>query len=169
MRVIQMLEITRTMPLSIDATISLASTVVTILSMGITLIAALRVKKTKDQISLDIRRLNLTNSSRSLERTLVEVRKLLVEPVSSARGRGRVSLIDSIQAQFDSVLMQIDLDGPDADVRGLVVEAQARLLCLRSKSDQEICNRLTSELQSFVQDSVSRLNGRYLRLEGKSQ
>lgn len=157
------------MSLSLDAKVSLASMFVTLVSMVLTIWMASRVKKVKSQIALDIRRVNLAHASRSIEKTLGDIRKLQVTPLSNARGRGRLSSLDIIQGHFDTALMQVDLDGPDADIRSLISDAQVKLQALRNESEQEKCDQLISEIQSLVQDTVSKLNGRYLRLDEKAQ
>ena len=157
------------MGLSTDAEITLVSTAVTLLSMGLTIWMAWSVKNIRDQIAIDIRRVNLTHASRSLEKTLVEIRKLQDSASANSRGRGKTSLIEAVQAQFDTALMQIDIEGPDSDVRGVISNAQEKLQQLRVSVDPDACAAATAEMQSLVQDAVSRLNGRSLRLEGKSQ
>ncbi|MDZ4202064.1 MAG: hypothetical protein U1C96_07990 [Gallionella sp.] len=157
------------MDLSTDAEITLVSTVVTLLSMGLTVWMAWGVKNIRDQIAIDIRRVNLTHASRSLEKTLVEIRKLQDSASANSRGRGKASLIEAVQAQFDTALMQIDIEGPDSDVRGVISNAQEKLQKLRVSLDPDACTTVTAEMQSLVQDAVSRLNGRSLRLEGKAQ
>jgi len=155
--------------LSTDAIISLGSTGVTLFSMGLTIWMARDVKKIRDQIAVDIRRVNLTHASRSLEKTLAEIRKLQDSTAANSRGRGRASLLDAVQAQFDVALMQIDLNGPDSDVRGVISNAQTKLQQLRIEQDDAVCATITSEMQSLIQDAVSLLNGRSLKLEGKAQ
>lgn len=157
------------MTLSTDAIISLGSTGVTLFSMGLTIWMARDVKKIRDQIAVDIRRVNLTHASRSLEKTLAEIRKLQDSTAANSRGRGRASLLDAVQAQFDVALMQIDLNGPDSDVRGVISNAQTKLQQLRIEQDDAVCATITSEMQSLIQDAVSLLNGRSLKLEGKAQ
>lgn len=155
--------------LSLDAKITLISTGITLLSMGLTIWIARSVKNISDQITVDIRRVNLTHASRSLEKTLTEIRKLQDTTTVSFRGRGRTSLLDAVQAQFDVALMQIDIKGPDSDVRGVISSAQEKLQQLRVEQDPIICGNLTSVMQSLIQDVVSQLNGRSLRLEGKAK
>jgi type IV secretory pathway TraG/TraD family ATPase VirD4 len=155
--------------LSTDAIISLGSTGVTLFSMGLTIWMARDVKKIRDQIAVDIRRVNLTHASRSLEKTLAEIRKLQDSTAANSRGRGRASLLDAVQAQFDVALMQIDLNGPDSDVRGVISNAQTKLQQLRIEQNDAVCATITSEMQSLIQDAVSLLNGRSLKLEGKAQ
>lgn len=157
------------MTLSTDAIISLGSTGVTLISMGLTIWMSRDVKKIRDQIAVDIRRVNLTHASRSLEKTLAEIRKLQDSTAANSRGRGRASLLDAVQAQFDVALMQIDLNGPDSDVRGVISNAQTKLQQLRTEQDDAVCATITSEMQSLIQDAVSLLNGRSLKLEGKAQ
>lgn len=157
------------MTLSTDAIISLVSTGVTLFSMGMTIWMSRGVKKIRDQIAVDIRRVNLTHASRSLEKTLAEIRKLQDSTAANSRGRGRASLLDAVQAQFDVALMQIDLNGPDSDVRGVISNAQTKLQQLRTEQDDAVCATITSEMQSLIQDAVSLLNGRSLKLEGKAQ
>lgn len=157
------------MTLSTDAIISLGSTGVTLISMGLTIWMSHDVKKIRDQIAVDIRRVNLTHASRSLEKTLAEIRKLQDSTAANSRGRGRASLLDAVQAQFDVALMQIDLNGPDSDVRGVISNAQTKLQQLRTEQDDALCATITSEMQSLIQDAVSLLNGRSLKLEGKAQ
>lgn len=157
------------MNLSTDAIITLVSTAVTLVSMGLTIWMAWDVKNIRDQIAVDIRRVNLTHASRSLEKTFSEIRKLQDSTSANSRGRGKASLIDSVQAQFDMALMQIDIEGPDSDVRGVISSAQEKLQQLRLSTDTDTCTTITAEMQSLVQDAVSKLNGRSLRLEGKSQ
>lgn len=157
------------MALSTDTIISLASAGITLLSMGLTIWMARDVKNIRDQIAIDIRRVNLTHASRSLEKTLAEIRKLQDSTAANSRGRGRASLLDAVQAQFDVALMQIDLEGPDSDVRSVISNAQVKLQQLRIEKDGATCASITSEMQSLIQDAVSRLNGRSLRLEGKAQ
>lgn len=163
------------MTLSTDAIISLASTGITLLSMGLTIWMARGVKNIRDQVTIDIRRINLTHASRSLEKTLNEIRKLQdlqdLQDLTAAnsRGRRRAPLLDAVQAQFDVALMQIDLEGPDSDVRSVISNAQVKLQQLRIEKDGATCASITSEMQSLIQDAVSRLNGRSLKLEGKAQ
>jgi hypothetical protein len=137
--------------------------------MGLTIWMAWGVKSIRDQIAIDIRRVNLTHASRSLEKTLVEIRKLQDNASANSRGRGKASLIEAVQAQFDTALMQIDIEGPDSDVRKVISSAQEKLQQLRASLEPDACATVTAEMQSLVQDAVSILNGRSLRLEGKAQ
>jgi len=154
--------------LSVDAKISIVSTAITIVSMLLTIWMARGVRKIRDQIATDIRRINLTHASRNLEKTLLDIRKLQDSSSSNSRGRGKATTLDSIQSQFDAALMQLDMEGPDADIRKLISSAQNNLQKIRSESNAADCEPITAELQSIIQDAVSTLNGRSLRLEGKA-
>lgn len=137
--------------------------------MVLTIWMACSVKSIKQKITLDIRRVNLHQAGRSLEKTLSNIRKLHDAQSVNSRGRAKSALFEEIQTQFDSALMQIDIAGPDSDVRSMVVDAQQKMQKLKNEASASACETLASEMQSLIQDAVSSINGRSLRLEGKAQ
>lgn len=152
-----------------DSIVTLIGTVVTLLGMAITIWQASQARDYKNQIKFDIRKINLANVTERLKRAQDEIRRLPTSGQAVPRGVRPIELIHKIREQFDLALGTLDSAGPDAGVRGLLVEGQANLNAYEiswnagSPNPQDV-----HELQAKVQDAVSILSTTIFQIEGKA-
>ncbi|EAA4612850.1 hypothetical protein RY43_22690 [Salmonella enterica] len=151
-----------------DSVITIVGTIVTILSMIITIWQASEARSYKNQIKSDIRKINLTNISDSLKRAQEEIRKLPTASQDIKRGMRPIELIRKTREHFDIALSTINANGPDGNIRTLIIEAQKRLNSYEitmnegTPSPQDV-----HELQSKIQDAVSITSTAIYQMEGK--
>jgi len=152
-----------------DSIITIIGTLVTLLGMGIAIWQTSQARSYKNQIQLDIRKINLSNIIESLKRAQDEIRRLPTSIQSAIRGVKPSELIHKTREQFDIALGTLDSLGPDASVRTILVEAQSKLNAYEiswnagSPNPQDV-----HELQAKMQDAVSTLSSTIYQMEGKA-
>ncbi|MGM3161008.1 hypothetical protein ACS25C_09490 [Dickeya undicola] len=151
-----------------DSIITIVGTIVTILSMVITIWQASEARTYKNQIKSDIRKINLTNISDSLKRAQEEIRKLPTDSQDIKRGMRPTELIRKTREHFDIALSTINSNGPDGNIRTIIIEAQERLNSYEismnggSPNPQDV-----HKLQAKIQDAVSITSTAIYQIEGK--
>lgn len=152
-----------------DSIITLTGTIVTIIATIITIYYAQQAKNYKEQIKLDIRKINLSGSSERLKRAQDDIRKLPTSTKNIPRGIKVPEIISNIKSQFDFSLGTIDKDGLDQDIRKVLSKAQKKLNSYELGLNSHSLNPSDlHDLQSLVQDAISQSNSRIFVLEGKA-
>lgn len=152
-----------------DSIVTLTGTVVTLLGMAITIWQASQARDYKNQIKFDIRKINLANVTDRLKRAQDEIRRLPTSAQAVPRGVRPIELIHKIREQFDIALGTLDASGPDAGVRGLLVEGQSNLNAYEISWNAGNPNpQDVHELQAKMQDAVSTLSTTIYQMEGKA-
>mgnify|MGYP000857357580 FL=1 len=152
-----------------DSIVTLTGTVVTLLGMAITIWQASQARNYKNQIKFDIRKINLANVTERLKRAQDEIRRLPTSAQAVPRGVKPLELIHKIREQFDIALGTLDASGPDAGVRGLLVEGQGNLNAYEISWNSGNPNpQDVHELQAKMQDAVSTLSTTIFQMEGKA-
>lgn len=152
-----------------DSIVTLTGTVVTLLGMVITIWQAKQARSYKNQIKFDIRKINLANVTDRLKRAQDEIRRLPTSAQAVQRGVRPIEFIHKIKEQFDIALGTLDASGPDAAVRGLLVQGQSHLNAyeiswnIGNPNPQDV-----HELQAKMQDAVSTLSRTIYQMEGKA-
>jgi len=149
--------------------ITVIGTVVTLFGMLITIWQASQARSYKDQIKFDIRKINLSNVIDGLKRAQDEIRRLPTSVQSVTRGVKPIELIHKAREQFDIALGTLDSVGPDAGVRTMLVEAQAKLNAYEISWNAGNPNPQNAhELQAKMQDAISILSSTIYQMEGKA-
>lgn len=152
-----------------DSIVTIAGTVVTLLGMIVTIWQASQVRKYKNQIKSDVRKINLTNVSEKLKRAQEEIRRLPTSSQSVPRGVRPHEIIKSTREHFDLALGTLDANGPDKGTRSLLVEVQKSLNSYEISSNAgNIDPGCAHELQEKIQDVISLLISTIYKLEGKA-
>lgn len=155
--------------MTIDSIVTIIGTLVTLLGMGITIWQALQVRKYRDQIKSDVRKINLTGVSERLKRAQEDIRRLPTSSQSIPRGVRPTELIRATREHFDLALGTLDANGPDRGTRSLLAVAQNSLnLYEISWNSGTINPACAHELQEKIQDAVSQLGSTIYKLEGKA-
>lgn len=152
-----------------DSIVSIVGTVVTLLGTAITIWQTTQARSYKNQIKFDIRKINLVNVNERLKRAQDEIRRLPTSSQSMPRGIRPNELIQKIREQFDIALSNLDATGPDAAIRGLLVQGQDNLNAYEISWNGGNPSALNvHELQGKVQDAVASLSTTIYQLEGKA-
>ena len=123
----------------------------------------------KEQIRVDIRKLNVLRSAEHLRKALESIRKLPSDSTKIPRGRKTETLLEGIKACFDDILGILPIGGDEDDVRTHVSAAQESLTAYeRCFNANTLSPDLTAAIQSHVQNAVSLANDRVLKIEGKA-
>lgn len=152
-----------------DSIITIVGTALTVFGTVVTIWQASQARNYKNQIKFDIRKINLANVTDRLKRAQDEIRRLPTSAQALPRGIRPTELMHKIREQFDMALGTLDAEGPDANVRKLLVEGQAQLnnyeISLNAGSPAV---QTVHELQSKMQDAISNLSTTINRIEGKA-
>lgn len=152
-----------------DSYVTVVGTLVTLLGMAVTIKQASQARNYRNQIKLDVRKINLVNVTDGLKRAQDEIRRLPTSSQPPPRGIRPVELIQKVREQFDNALGTLNSAGPDTDARSLLVEAQSKLnayeISLNSGSPSA---ENVHELQAKMQDAVSILSTKINQMEGKA-
>ena len=130
---------------------------------------AILARTYKDQIQVDIRKLNVLRSAERLRKAQESIRKLPSDQSRVQRGHKTEALIEKIRECFDEVLGILPVDGDDVDIRSAVDEAQTALTSYEDGLNQQKLNAsMTSAVRAPLQNAVSLANDRVLKIEGKA-
>ncbi|MGC3932821.1 hypothetical protein [Pseudomonas atacamensis] len=155
--------------LTTDSLVTILGTIVTLLSMIVAMRQASQAKNYKNQLMLDVRRINLANVIEGLKSAQEEIRRLPASNQKVPRGVNVSELIHKIRAQFDNSLGTLNSFGPDASIRAILVEAQTKLNAYAISLHDDIPNaQHVHELQAKMQDAVSALGTTINQMEGKA-
>ncbi|CAI8907029.1 hypothetical protein [Pseudomonas zeae] len=155
--------------LTTDSLVTILGTFVTLLSMVVAMRQASQAKSYKNQLMLDVRRINLANVIEGLKSAQEEIRRLPASNQKMPRGVNVSELIHKIRAQFDNSLGTLNSLGPDASIRAILVEAQTKLNAYDISWHADIPSaQNVHELQAKMQDAVSALGTTINQMEGKA-
>lgn len=155
--------------MTLDSAITLSGTIFTLGGMAVTIWQTSRARNYKNQIKSDIRKINLLSVNERLKRAQDEVRRLPISVQNVPRGIKPPELIHKIREQFDIILGTLDANGPDSNVRQLLVGAQLKLNSYEIDWNSSVPKAQdVHELQAKIQDAISVLNSTIYQLEGKA-
>lgn len=132
--------------------ITIVGTVITAIGTTITVIQAIKVKKYKAQIMLDVRKINIYEIIEQLKKAQDGCRKLKSEVRQMNRGKNSDKICMSIQGNIDSSVALLHLNGPDCDIRKLIVHAQDNLANFDFEDDP---SGIVSKIHASIQDAIS--------------
>lgn len=144
----------------------MVGTIITTIGTLVTLYMAYKAKSYKDQIAVDLRRLNLLEALDFLKRAQDNSRKLLNHINKNIRGTNRDQIIDKIQENIDRSLMCIDPDGPDSGLREIILNAQDELIEIRKTNSINISESV-KQLHFLIQESVIATKSKSQKLIGE--
>lgn len=152
-----------------ETTITLSAAAVTLVGTGITIWQAWQVRTYRQQIKIDVRKINLSGVVEALKRAQDDIRRLPTAIGNVQRGVKPVELIHSVRGHFDLALGVLDAKGPEGDIRALLTTAQENVNTYEATWVAGAPNaQNVHDLQAYVQDAVSQANSRIFRLEGKA-
>ncbi len=155
--------------MNIDSIIGIGGAVITSIGTSITIWQVKQANRYREQIKIDIRKIWLSGITERLKRAQDEIRRLPVSITKPTRGLKPEVIIQNIKSHFDFCISTLSNNGPDADVRNLLSQAQMRLnqyetsLGLTGVNINDVHN-----LQQLIQDAISASNNRVYTLEGKA-
>lgn len=151
------------------AIVSWVGTILSGLGAAVAIWQTYLMRSYKDQIRLDMRKMNVLKTAEYLRRALDFIRKLPSDSSKVPRGGQTAIMLEQTKECFDHVLGLLPMDGPDQDIRTHVCTAQCALTGYEDSLNSEALSAsLTATVQSPVQDAVSLANDRVLKIEGKA-
>lgn len=135
--------------------ITIVGTIITVIGTGVTIWQAWKVRTYGARIAFDLRKINLSEAAEALRRAQDEGRKLLTHVHQLNRGKNPSEVYDSIQVHIDRAINLLPLHGADADVRVMVVDAQAKLRESQTTQDDATRRDCVSTMHALVQDAIS--------------
>lgn len=155
--------------MNIDRIIGVDGALITVAGTAVTLWQANQTKNYREQIKLDIRKIGLSRITERLKRAQDEIRKLPVLANNIPRGLNLKAIIQNIKSHFDYCISTLSSDGPDADVRTLLSQAQSNLNQYETSFGFSAINpNDVHMLQQLIQDAISTINNRIYTLEDKA-
>lgn len=133
-------------------------TVLTTIGTLVTLWQAGKVKKYKDQVSFDLRKLSISEAGEILRRGQEDCRKLLK---SGSRGQNTANVCDLVQEKLDQALNRFNQKGRDQDIKNKIISANSLLHEIRSGQD---VNNKSGELHIIFQEAVLLCNERLMEI-----
>ncbi len=147
--------------------IAIIGTVLTAIGTTVTLIQARRVRRYREQIAFDLRKIRLSEVAGHLRRAQDEGRKLIA-PIQKKLRRGidDLTIVSDIQFSIDSALGLIALVGSDADIRDTILKAQEALRNYQDPASTETSKEKNIQKHyRLIQDAISMCRGRIVKLE----
>ena len=130
----------------------------TAIGMFVTLWQASKVKKYKDQIAFDLRKLTISEAGEILRRGQEDCRKLLR---SGGRGQSIVNICDSVQERLDQALNRFNQKNYDQDIKDKLISASALLHEIRLGQD---VSQKSGKLHILFQEVVLLCNERLMEI-----
>lgn len=124
----------------------------------VTLWQAAKVKKYKEQVAFNLRKLSISEVGEILRRGQEDCRKLLK---SGSRGQSIVNICDSVQERLDQALNRFNQKNYDQDIKNKLISANALLHEIRL--DQDISQK-SGELHTLFQEVVLLCNERLMEI-----
>ena len=133
---------------------TIVGTLLTAIGTGVTIWQAKKVKKYREQIAFDLRKIRITEISEYLKRAQDEGRKLLTQVQQLNRGKSEMAITEAIQGYIDNSLNLLPLKGTDYDIREQIINIQTKLRAFQNANanDKSIC---ASDMHTHIQESVS--------------
>lgn len=146
------------------AAATIIGTILTALGTGITIWHARKVKKYREQIAYDLRKIRISEISEYLKRAQDEGRKLLTQVQQLNRGKSEIAITEMIQGYIDNSLNLLPLAGADNDIRQKINVIQTKL---RDFQTADAVNKSTcaSDMHTHIQEAVSLCKERVGNLE----
>ncbi|MEJ1364539.1 MAG: hypothetical protein RPU42_05490 [Candidatus Sedimenticola sp. (ex Thyasira tokunagai)] len=143
---------------------TIIGTLLTALGTGVTIWQAKKVKKYREQIAFDLRKIRISEISEHLKRAQDEGRKLLTQVQQLNRGKSEIAITEIIQGHIDNSLNLLPLSGADDDIRQKINNIQTKLRNFQNArpDDKSEC---ASDMHSHIQESVSLCKERVGNLE----
>ena len=146
------------------AAATVIGTLLTVLGTVVTIWHAIKVKKYREQIAFDLRKIRISDISEYLKRAQDEGRKLLTQVQQLNRGKSEIVITEMIQSYIDNSLNLLPLEGADSDIRQKINNIQDKLRNFQNSNpdDKSTC---ASDMHSHIQESVSLCKERVGNLE----
>ncbi|CCN70544.1 hypothetical protein [Vibrio nigripulchritudo] len=123
---------------------------VTLLGTGVTLWQARKVKKYRDQVAFDLRKISIAEAGEALRRALEDCRKLLTSTASN-RGQSNANICNSIQERIDIATDRFNQKDFDNDIKEKLKQATQTLHTVRgSTTTSNSVNQLHTSIQEAV-------------------
>lgn len=144
------------------AIMAVIGTVLTAIGTVVTLWQASRVKKYKEQIAFDLRKISLSEAGEILRKSQDDTRKLLKAVASTSRGQSIVNICDAIQKYIDEARNRFNQKGHEEDIKAKLSSANALLHKIRSSEEVEANS---DSLHVTIQDSIQICNERVREID----
>lgn len=129
-------------------------TILTAIGTVVTIWQAAQVKKYKDQVAFDLRKISISEAGELLRRGQEDCRKLLK---SGGRGQSNVNICDSIQEKLDQALNRFSQKEQDKDIKNKLINASSLLHKVRAGDD---LSENSGKLHGLFQESIISCNER---------
>lgn len=135
-------------------TITWIGTILTAIGTGVTLWQAAKVKKYKEQVAFDLRKISIAEAGELLRRGQEDCRKLLT---SGSRGQSNATICSSVQEKLDYSLNRFSQKNEDQDIKDKLTKANQALHNVRNNIS---ISQNASDLHSIIQQAITLCNER---------
>ncbi|UAA39128.1 hypothetical protein KIH87_01810 [Paraneptunicella aestuarii] len=129
-------------------------TVITAIGTAVTLWQAYKVKRYKDQVAFDLRKISISEAGEILRRGQEDCRRLLK---SGSRGQNITNICDSVQERLDQAMNRFNQKSQDSDIKEKLSLANNLLHEVRLGNKT---SRNSSDLHVAFQEAIQLCNER---------
>ena len=133
-------------------------TMLTAIGTAVTLWQAVKVKRYKNQVAFDLRKLSISEAGEILRRGQEDCRKLLK---SGGRGQSIANICDSVQERIDQAMNRFNQKSQDEDIKEKLNSANALLHEVRQENNT---NQNSSNLHVAFQEAIQLCNERLMEI-----
>lgn len=138
--------------------ITWVGTILTAIGTAVTLWQAGKVKRYKDQVAFDLRKISISEAGEILRRGQEDCRKLLK---SGGRGQSMTNICDSVQERLDHALNRFNQKEQDLDIREKLSSAHALLHEVRQGNN---ASQNSNNLHIVLQEAIQLCNERLMEI-----
>lgn len=133
-------------------------TILTAIGTAVTLWQAGKVKRYKDQVAFDLRKISISEAGEILRRGQEDCRKLLK---SGGRGQSITNICDSVQERIDQAMNRFNQKSQDVDIKEKLNSANALLHEVRQENNM---TQNSSNLHVVFQEAIQLCNERLMEI-----
>ncbi len=138
--------------------ITWVGTILTAIGTAVTLWQAKKVKRYKDQVAFDIRKISISEAGELLRRGQEECRKLLK---SGGRGQSITNICDSVQERLDQAMNRFNQKSQDQDIKEKLSLANTLLHEIRLGNNT---SQNSSALHVSIREAIQLCNERLMEI-----
>ena len=144
------------------AILAVIGTILTAIGTAVTLWQASRVKKYKEQIAFDLRKISLSEAGEILRKSQDDTRKLLKAVAATSRGQNIVNICDAVQKYIDEARNRFNQKGHEEDIKERLASANSLIHKIRSSENMEANS---DSLHVTIQDAIQLCNERVREID----
>lgn len=133
-------------------------TILTAIGTVVTLWQAGKVKRYKDQVAFDLRKISISEAGEILRRGQEDCRKLLK---SGGRGQSTTNICDSVQERLDQAMNRFNQKSQDMDIKEKLTLANGLLHEVRQGNNT---SQNSSDLHVVFQEAIQMCNERLMEI-----